>query len=171
MTDNSLILRDALGAILLRDLRSLDRQIAAYPDDASLWVTPPGISNSAGVLAQHLCGNLRHFVGAVLAGTGFARDREAEFATRDRTRAELRAELATAVEELEPALARITSAMLDAPYPVPLAGRQVPCADFMVHLVAHLGYHLGQIDYHRRLITTSNTAVDALSIRELREVP
>jgi hypothetical protein len=22
---------------------------------------------------------------------------------------------------------------------------------FMVHLVAHLGYHLGQVDYHRRI--------------------
>lgn len=170
MTDKSLILRDALGAILLRDLRSLDRQIAAYPDDASLWIVAPGISNSAGTLAQHICGNLRHFVGAVLVDTGYVRNRDAEFSERDRTRADLRADIATAIEELHGALASITGEMLSAPYPLPLAERRVPCADFMIHLVVHLGYHLGQIDYHRRLVTASKAAVNALSIRELREV-
>ena len=155
--------------MLLRELRALDREIAAYPDDRSVWQTPAGVSNSAGTLALHLAGNLRHFIGAALGETGYVRNRDAEFSTKDLSREELRAEIQATIADLDHALARIGVAQLEAPYPLLLQGRRVRTTDFLVHLSAHLGYHLGQIDYHRRLLTPNSQAADAVSIRELPE--
>jgi uncharacterized damage-inducible protein DinB len=159
--------RDSIRVMLLRDLRALDREIAAYPDDASVWVVAPGISNSAGALAQHLCGNLRHFIGAVLGGTGYIRNRDAEFSAHDRTRSELQAELQRAIDDVARTLDQLSVEVMTGVYPVPLQDRRVRTSEFLVHLAVHLTYHLGQIDYHRRLLTTANQSVDAMSIHEL----
>ena len=40
-------------------------------------------------------------------------------------------------------------------------------ADLLVHLVSHLGYHLGQVDYHRLVVTGSARSVDAIRAAEL----
>src|SRR2546422_7255337 len=72
-----------IAAILRRDLSALRREIEAYADERDIWRVAPGISNCAGTLALHLGGNIQFFVGAVLAGTGYVRDRDAEVA-RDR---------------------------------------------------------------------------------------
>jgi uncharacterized damage-inducible protein DinB len=166
MTD---ILRDALRVMLLRELRALDREIAAYPDDESVWQTPPGISNSAGTLVLHLAGNLRHFIGAALGESGYVRNRDAEFSTRDLSRDELRAEVQATIADVDRALDRIGTAQLEVPYPLLIRERRVRTADWLVHLSVHLGYHLGQIDYHRRLLTPNPQAADVVSIRELPE--
>lgn len=155
--------------MLLRELRALDREIAAYPDDESLWQTPAGISNSAGTLVLHLAGNLRHFIGATLGESGYVRNREAEFSTKGLSREELRAQVKTTITDLELALDRITAVQLEAPYPLLIQDRRVRTADWLVHLSVHLGYHLGQIDYHRRLLTHNPEAADAISIGELPE--
>src|SRR2546421_5404024 len=83
------MLTTCIAAIMSRDLRALRREIEAYGDERDLWRVAPGISNCAGTLALHLAGNIQFFVGAVLAGTGYVRDRDAEFARRDGPRAEL----------------------------------------------------------------------------------
>jgi uncharacterized damage-inducible protein DinB len=165
--ENLLVLRDALRVMLLRELRALDREIEAYPDDESVWETPHGISNSAGTLVLHLAGNLRHFIGAVLGESGYKRNREVEFSTKGLSRETLRAEVQATIGDLERALDRVGEAELLAPYPLLIAERRVGAADFLVHLAVHLGYHLGQIDYHRRLLTPNPRAADAMSIREL----
>jgi uncharacterized damage-inducible protein DinB len=162
-----LIVRDALRVMLLRDLRALDREIAAYPDDASVWQAPPGISNSAGTLVLHLAGNLRHFIGAVLGESGYKRNREEEFSTRDLSRDDLRAKVRATIEDLDRALTHTEAAQLEAQYPLLLNEQRVRTVDFLVHLAVHLGYHLGQIDYHRRLLTPNPQTADAMSIREL----
>jgi len=164
-SENLLVLRDALRVMILRELRALDREIAAYPDDESVWSTPPGISNSAGTLVLHLAGNLRHFIGSVFGKTGYVRNREAEFATRDLSRERLRAEVQQTIAELDLILDRLGEDQLVGPF---LFGeRQVRTADSLVHLAVHLGYHLGQIDYHRRLLTQNPQPADAMSVREL----
>ena len=167
MTDNENLMRDAFRVILLRDLRALDREIAAYPDDASLWVTPPGITNSGGMLAQHLNGNLRHFIGTAFGKTGFVRDRDAEFATRDRTREQIRADIQQTITEVGNTLDKMSVDDFNGIFPVQIRDRSVRAADFLTHLAAHLGYHLGQIDYHRRLLTSSHSAADAVSVQEI----
>lgn len=163
------LIADTARSLLLRDLRALAREVDAYPNDDVLWRTAPGISNSGGTLVLHLVGNLQHFVGAVLGQSGFVRDREAEFATRDLTRAELRARIENAAGSVDAALRRLTPDQCGTEYPALVGGRRLETAEFLTHLVAHLAYHLGQIDYHRRMLVPDSGPVDAMSISELRE--
>jgi hypothetical protein len=144
-------------SVLVRELKALRRQVEAYPDDASLWRSPAGIANPAGTLVLHLCGNLRHFVGKVLGGVEYVRDRDAEFSRRDVPRAELLAEIDATIEAVSAALGTPADARLSARYPMPIGGRMLTTSQFLVHLAAHLAYHLGQVDYHRRLLTEDAT--------------
>jgi uncharacterized damage-inducible protein DinB len=159
--------RVALETVILRELRALDREIAAYPDDDSLWTTPAGAPNSAGNLALHLAGNLRHFIGATLGGTDYKRDRDAEFSTKGLSREDLRSTIKSAVLELTRAFDSMTDEQLDGEYPLQVQDRKFRTADYLVHLAVHLSYHLGQIDYHRRLSTPSSESVDTVSPKEL----
>jgi hypothetical protein len=153
--------------ILRRDLRCFIREIEAFPDDASLWRTLPGIANGAGNLALHVAGNLRAFVGGVLGGTGYQRNREREFALREGTRASVVAELEAALREVEPGLTALTEASQAAPYPIAVAGHQPPTGRWLLHLVGHTAFHLGQAGYLRRALTGQAGATGPLSIPEL----
>jgi hypothetical protein len=163
------MLAKSLRIMILRELQALDREIAAYPDDASIWQKAPGVANSGGNLTLHLCGNLRHFIGSVMTGNGYVRDRVAEFSATELPRAELRAIVADTISDLETALDKITDEHLASEFPVAIADRHISTSVFLVHLVSYLGYHLGQMDYHRRLLTSSNGSVDGVSVRELPE--
>lgn len=163
----SVFARDA-AALLLRDLRCLRREIDAYPDDASLWREMPGLTNTGGTLALHVTGNLQHYVGAVLGGTGYVRDRPAEFARRDVPRAELLERIDTTCAVIEATLPALPAARLDETYPEPVAGHHVRTGELLFHLATHLTYHLGQIDYHRRAVTATVGEIGAVSPRELR---
>jgi uncharacterized damage-inducible protein DinB len=165
--DSMLILRDAVCLMMLRDLRALDREIAAYPDDETLWLTPNGISNSAGNLALHVAGNLQHFIGARLGDSGYVRNREKEFATRAATRAELVAELVRAKQAVHAALSDRDPASAPPVFPDQIAGKTMTSEVFLLHLVAHLAYHLGQVDYHRRITTGDAKTVDTVSVSTL----
>ena len=158
---------NALRTMMLRELRALEREIAAYPDDESLWQVPPGIPNSAGNLALHMAGNLRHFIGAVLAGTGYKRDRDAEFSMTGKTRDELTRIVQAAIDEMTSAFDRITDEQLESEYPLAVQDQKLRTMDFLTHLAVHLSYHLGQIDYHRRLLTNSSQSVGTVAPREL----
>jgi hypothetical protein len=114
-----------------------------------------------------MAGNLRHFIGFVFGGTAYTRNRDAEFATRDMSRAELSSIIATAIEELDDAFAKITDDQLAAEYPLPIFDNRFKAEDWLIHLAVHLSYHLGQIDYHRRLLTGSAETVNTVNPREL----
>lgn len=157
-------------AVLVRELKAVRREVEAYPDEQSVWKEAPGIANTAGTLVLHLCGNLRHFVGAVLGGHPYQRDRDAEFNRRDVPRADLLKELDAAIEAVDDALSRPEDARLSARYPMAIGGRLVTTSQFLVHLVAHLGYHLGQIDYHRRMLDPEAKPVNTLPLDELPSV-
>lgn len=159
----------AVRTLLARDLRTLAREVSAYPSDELLWRTVPGIANPGGTLALHMIGNVQHFIGAVLAGNGFVRDREAEFATRDLTRAEVSARIASAAKSVDGALAQITPEQWASAYPIGVGGRRLGTAEFVEHLVAHFAYHLGQMDYHRRMVGPESGTVDAMSLKDLGE--
>jgi len=150
--------------LLVRDLDTLERELAAYPDDAAVWREAPGVTNVGGTLALHLCGNLRHFVGAVLGGTGYERDRPAEFARRDVPRDVILAEVRAARADVAAALNALDPARLDAPYPLAFGENRLPTGLFLAHLATHLAFHLGQIDYHRRLTTGDATSVGVVAI-------
>lgn len=156
-----------LATLFLRDLDVLAREIALYPDDSSPWGLPAGLPNSGGTLALHLAGNLRHFVGAVLGGSGYVRDRDAEFALRDLPRTEILALVAAARNEVAATFERLDPALLDATYPLELAGRRLSTRLFLLQLLAHLDFHIGQVDYHRRVSTGSTGSAGAVSLRAL----
>lgn len=146
----------AIRTVLLRDLAAFQRQVEAYPDESLPWVTPPGITNSTGTLALHCAGNLQHFIGGRLGGTGYLRDRAAEFQRRGVPRAELVAELGRAATAVDHTLTRLDPAVLDTEHPDTFGeGRRVRVGLLLVHLATHLTYHLGQADYHRRVVTGS----------------
>lgn len=147
--------------VLGRDLDTLAGQIGSYPDDASLWRVGGSIKNSAGTLALHLVGNLEHYVGAVLGGTGYVRDRDREFGDRDVPRDEILGRLARCQETVLSTLGRLSDDDVRAPYPgeLPPAFGDVSTHLFLTHLVWHLGWHLGQVDYHRRLLIESGGGV------------
>jgi hypothetical protein len=147
-----------IAAVIRRDLDALQREIEAYADERELWVTAPGIANPAGTLALHLAGNLRHFVGAVLGGDGYRRDREAEFARRGVSRQEVLAEIGRAREVVESVLARVPEGDMEAPFPAEIAGERLSTAQALIHLACHLAYHLGQVNYHRRLLASAAPA-------------
>jgi uncharacterized damage-inducible protein DinB len=153
--------------VLLRDVDTLRREIALYPDEASLWRELPGLPNTGGTLALHLAGNLRHYIGATLGGSGYVRDRAAEFATRGLTRAELSALVDQARAEVSRALDLIDPASLDSPYPAAFDGRSISTRLFLLHLAVHLTYHLGQLDYHRRMVSGDRAGAGALSLPAL----
>lgn len=160
----------AIAAILERDLQTLRREVEAYPDERGLWQAVPGISNTAGTLALHLTGNLQHYVGARLGGTGYVRDRAAEFARRNVPRAELLREIDAARSAVRLGLAHLSEAQLAADYPESIAGVRVATGDYLVHLTTHFAYHLGQLDYHRRVVTGNASGVGAMRPAELSSV-
>jgi len=160
-------MRDLVRHIIRRDLQAARRELEHYEDERDIWRTPPGITNSAGTLALHLAGNLRFLIGAQLGDSGYVRDRNAEFARRDVPRAELIAGLEQAEADVDAALESVEDARLDGDYPLAIGGSRLAAAEFLVHLVDHLGYHVGQIDYHRRLVTGDGRGVSALSIAAL----
>lgn len=155
--------------LLRRDLAAVRRSVDAYPDDASLWVERPGLPNTGGTLALHLAGNLQHYIGAILGHSGYHRDRDSEFARRGVPRAELRDGLDAAARAIDNALAELPDEALERPYPEPVAGRTIATGVFLVHLAVHLAYHLGQLDYHRRVVTGERGGVGAVAVSELPE--
>ena len=157
----------AIQRLLIRDLETLRRELRAYPNRNEIWLTPLGISNSAGTLAMHLTGNISHFIGAVIGENGYVRNRDAEFTMQDIDVLELEKRIDVAIQSVEDGLSQITDFDLEKPYPITVSDIQLTIGQFLTHLVSHFGYHLGQIDYHRRIVAGSNTTVGAENIAEL----
>ena len=158
----------SISALVRRELRALRRELELYPSDEALWRTPPGISNSGGTLAIHVLGNLRHYIGARLGGTPYVRDRDAEFRVRDVPRAEIVAEIERAEADVREALERLDRSRLDASYPDAVGGFRVETGDFLMQIAVHLAYHVGQLDYHRRLTTGDARLATTMAMGELR---
>jgi DinB superfamily len=156
-----------LQAVVLRDLDTLTREIALYPSDDALWTAVEGLPNSGGTLVLHLVGNLRHFIGAALGRTGYVRDREAEFATRGLSREALAAQVAVARADVVSVLQTLPPSVLDTTFPLQLAGHSFGTRAFLLHLATHLSYHLGQIDYHRRVVSGDRASAGAMPLGPL----
>jgi uncharacterized damage-inducible protein DinB len=156
-----------LHALITRELRALRREVEAYPSDDAVWATPVGIANSCGTLVLHLAGNLRLYVGHVIGGTVYERDRPREFIARGLSRAELLAELDATLAAVDGALPRVTDDVLASEFPLVIGSVRVNTQEFLLHCAVHLAYHLGQVDYHRRLTTQAPVTVATVSPAEL----
>ena len=148
------MLVETLQSLYNRDLSKLKEEIGLYADEADLWKTGGAITNSAGNLTLHLMGNLRHFFGAVLGETGYIRDRDKEFLDAGVSRDELLAGIDQAAVDVKSTLDKLTDEDLAKNYPIEVFGHPMTTEFFLVHLATHLNYHLGQINYHRRLLAS-----------------
>ena len=146
------MLIQTLKALFHRDLEKLRLEIDLYKNEAVIWHIERSIANSAGNLCLHLIGNLNTYLGAELGKTGYVRQRELEFSLKDIPRAELLQKIDDTKLVVDDVLNRLTEAQLDEAYPLLVFDEKTSTGYFLVHLTTHLTYHLGQINYHRRLL-------------------
>ena len=138
--------------LYLRELEKLKTEISAYEDEKKIWEISGDIKNSAGNLCLHLCGNLQHFIGSVLGNSGYIRNRDAEFSRKDVPIRELVAEIELTKKAVENALKELKEEDLQKTYPINVFGYEMTTEYLLTNMAAHLTYHLGQINYHRRLL-------------------
>jgi uncharacterized damage-inducible protein DinB len=146
------VIQETLLDIFDRDLNKLITEINLYKDENDLWAIKEGISNSAGNLCLHLMGNLNHFIGAVLGNTGYVREREKEFSDKNIPVKDLIHSIEKTMAVVKESLSKLSAADFEKIFPLEVFGKPLKTDLFMVHLATHLSYHMGQINYHRRLL-------------------
>lgn len=145
-------MKATLQSLFKRDLEKLKTEIELYSKEEHLWITDRSITNSAGNLCLHLIGNLNAFIGAGLAKTDYVRDREFEFAGKDVPRTSLLQQIDETMVVVEKGIDSLTDEALSGDFPIQIWGKPIGMEFTLVHLATHLSYHLGQINYHRRLL-------------------
>lgn len=142
-----------LAALYRRDLRRLVQELEAFPSHDALWGKLPGVANCAGHLFLHLEGNQREYIGRQLGGVAYQRQRDLEFSSGPISKADLTARIAPLVELIPGIVETLPPEVLEARYPEDVNGQVISTRQFLIHLIGHLNYHLGQIDYLRRVLT------------------
>jgi len=143
---------ESLRSLYNRDLNKLKAEIEAYQNEENLWKTDKNIANCGGNLCLHLLGNLNSFIGAELGKTGYVRQRDLEFSLKNIPKAELIAKVEATVIMADSVLGQLSDDDLKKEYPLEPLGYKMTTDYFLIHLITHLDYHLGQINYHRRLL-------------------
>jgi hypothetical protein len=146
------MLNNVLATLYERDLRKLIEEVNLFQSEENLWKTTGTVKNSSGNLTLHIIGGLNHYVGATLAHTGYVRDRPEEFARKGVPRQELVAELEALILLIKSTLSNFTAAQMDAQFPVIFDDAYNSNSYVLVRLYAHLDYHLGQVNYLRRIL-------------------
>jgi uncharacterized damage-inducible protein DinB len=141
-----------LKKMFLRDLGKLKTEIELYQDEQKIWLIEKQITNTAGNLCLHLLGSLNNFIGAELAASGYVRNRDLEFSSGVVPRNELVKHIDEATVMITQAFDGLTDARLEEDFPKPVMNQTVSTGYLLTHMVTHLNYHLGQINYHRRLL-------------------
>jgi hypothetical protein len=147
-----------LASLFRRDLERLTRQVESFPNDETLWRTRPGVTNAAGSLALHLEGNLREFVGRQLGQIDYERNRELEFSARGLTRQELVIRLTELRSSIPSVIENLSAEQLEAEYPQVVLQTATSTGEFLIHLYGHLNWHLGQLDYLRRILSEAEAS-------------
>ena len=142
----------SLRQIFRRDLLKLRHEIASYTDEEKLWHIEKKISNSAGNLCLHLIGNLNTYIGAELGNSGYVRNRDQEFTMKKLPKDELIRGIEQVMQTIEDTLVKYDDQILQREYPIKVFAEKTSTGFFLMHLASHLNYHLGQVNYHRRLI-------------------
>ena len=138
--------------IIVRDLQKLAMEVSAFKREENLWKIEGDIKNSSGNLSLHICGNLQHFIGAVLGNSGYIRNRDAEFSQKNISRENLLNEIELTVTAVKKGMNNLTDEELYKEYPLEKWNQHSSKAFLLIHLTAHLNYHLGQLNYLRRVL-------------------
>lgn len=143
---------DTLRKLFSRDLEKLKKEISSYKNEKRIWYTEKEIPNSAGNLCLHLAGNLNTYIGAELGNSGYIRHRDLEFSLKDMTQQELIEKIETTIAVVDSTLSKMKEEQLKDEFPVLVFKEKTSTEYMLIHLATHLGYHLGQVNYHRRLL-------------------
>jgi len=146
------MLIETLKSLFRRDLEKLKKEIESFKSEDAIWAKGEDIPNSAGNLCLHLCGNLSHFIGAQFGETRYIRNRDLEFSDSGVARAELVSKINETIVAVEQGLGKITEEQLAQTYPIKVFADDNTTEWMLIHLTTHLSYHLGQVNYHRRLL-------------------
>ena len=138
--------------LYLRELKKLKEELSLYKNERDLWIVHGDAKNSPGNLTLHLIGNLNHFIGATLGNTGYIRDRNKEFAEKNIPREKLLIAIDETVSMLKIIFSELSEDKLNAPFPIDFLGKRYQTDEMIFIFFGHLNYHLGQINYHRRLL-------------------
>lgn len=141
-----------LKTLFNRDLNKLKVEIEQYQNESKIWYTEKTISNSAGNLCLHIIGNLNTYIGAQIGKTNYIRNRELEFSDKDVPKTVLVAQIEATIQTVNDALSLVSELDLKKEYPILVFETKTSTEFLLVHLTTHLAYHLGQINYHRRLL-------------------
>ena len=141
-----------LKSLFARDLTKLRLEISLYKTESNIWKVDKMIANSAGNLCLHLVGNLNTYIGKEIGGTGYVRDRDAEFSLKNIPKSELLDKVDKTLRVVDLSLDKLSPSDLQKQYPVVVLPEATTTEFFLIHLATHLTYHLGQVNYHRRLL-------------------
>jgi hypothetical protein len=146
------MLNRVLANFYVRDIRRLIEEVNLFNHEEDLWKTLGAVKNSSGNLALHIIGGTNHLIGATLASTGYIRDRDQEFIMKGVSRENLVAQL----EELIPMVTDTVNGLdIEAEYPMIFDGMKRSNSYVLTQLLLHLNYHLGQVNYLRRVLEPS----------------
>lgn len=145
-------MKETLKTIFARDLKRLQTEIELYKNETVIWKVDKLVTNSAGNLCLHLMGNLNAYIGVGLAKTNYVRQRELEFSLKDIPRTELLQRIEATMQVVETGLNNVSTEQLKQDFPIQIWDKPTGMEYTLVHLTTHLNYHLGQINYHRRLL-------------------
>ncbi len=135
-----------------RELEKLKVELSLYKNEKNLWIIDKEIANSGGNLCLHIIGNLNHFIGHVLGKTDYVRNREDEFSLKFIPIKNIIAEIDSTITIVDNTLQNIPEEQLAKEYPIAKFEEETSIEFLLSHLLIHLSYHLGQINYHRRLL-------------------
>lgn len=153
------MLLKTLKYLFKRDLEKLKAEILAYQKEENIWIVDKNIINCGGNLCLHLVGNLNYFMGTYLGNTGYIRQRDLEFSLKNVPRATIVKQIEDTSTVLANTLNQLTEADLEKEYPIIVFKNKMETGLFLTHLTTHLTYHLGQINYHRRLLDSTKESV------------
>ncbi|WP_185145447.1 DinB family protein [Chryseobacterium indoltheticum] len=143
---------ESIKSLFTRDLNQLKKEIESYQNEEAIWKIDKDILNSAGNLSLHLVGNINHFIGSILGNSGYVRNRELEFSLKNIPKTELILQIEKTIEVVHSSLDQLSEEDMNKEYPIQALGYPMTTEYFLIHLFGHLNYHLGQINYHRRLL-------------------
>lgn len=135
-----------------RDLDKLIEEINLFKNENDIWKLKEGINNSAGNLTMHLLGNLNHFIGKNLANTDYMRKRDEEFTVKNIPREKLISDINSLKEIVKKTLPNLSEEDLKKQFPLKIQEQTFTTQNMLVFLLLHLNYHLGQVNYLRRIL-------------------
>lgn len=135
-----------------RDFEKLFTEINSYSLSENLWKTSGVVNNSAGNLCLHLMGNAQHYIGKEIGGFDYERNREREFSAKGVSKEDLLKEISFSKDIVSKSLEGLDDSLWPKYYPLEVFGKPMTYGYFLTHLYGHFNYHLGQINYHRRML-------------------